>query len=562
MTRSRAVLALLAALVAGAFYLAVPPRAITLQDDTPLNAAIVRGAFHVHTTRSDGTGSVEEVAAAAGRAGLSFVVLTDHGDATRLPDAPRFYNGVLVIDGVEISTNGGHVVALGLSGAPFPLGGEPQDVVEDIARLGGVSIAAHPGSPKSELQWRGWKAPVDALEWINGDSEWRDEGVGAIARSLMAYPFRRVETLAALMDRPTEVLRQWDALLAQRPVVALAAGDAHARLGFGNDHNDKRPALHVPGYEQVFRAFSIAIPRLAMSGDAASDAAAIVTAIAEGNVYSGLDGLARPAAFSFIGASSGIRVGLGGRLPVGQPVEFTVASNAPADARIVLLKDGAVVAEAAGATLQHLAPPGPGVYRVEVMLQGAPGDPPAPWILSNPIYVRPPVAAVAPTPAKAGQTSIRYDNGPAEGWGVEKSARALGALDVLKAVGGTELSLRYGLGGTLSEGPFVALTMPAGDLSSYDRITFTARAARPMRVSVQLRTPRGSQGERWQRSVYLDETPRQRTVFFAEMTPQGPTTTAGPDLAGVRDVLFVVDTVNTAPGANGQLWIDQVSYGR
>ena len=39
-----------------------------------------RGAFHVHTTRSDGSGTVEEVAAAAQAAGLQFVVLTDHND--------------------------------------------------------------------------------------------------------------------------------------------------------------------------------------------------------------------------------------------------------------------------------------------------------------------------------------------------------------------------------------------------------------------------------------------------------------------------------------------------
>jgi hypothetical protein len=562
MTRSRFLLVVLLALAAGGLFLAVPPPAMVLPDDEALSASIVRGAFHVHTTRSDGTGTVEQVAAAAGRAGLHFVILTDHGDATRLPDAPRFYNGVLVIDAVEISTDGGHVSALGLTKVPFPLGGAPADVVEDIARFGGVSIAAHPGSAKPELRWSDWTSPVDGLEWLNGDSEWRDEGAGAIARALIAYPFRRAETLVTLTDRPTAVLRQWDELLAARPVVALAAGDVHARLGFSNEPYDNRPALHVPGYERVFRAFSIAIPRLAMSGDAASDAATIITAIVEGNVYSSLDGLARPGAFSFVGASGGIRVGVGGRLPVGQPVELTVASNAPADARIVLLKDGAMIAEAAGATLHHTAPAGPGVYRVEVTLPAAPGNPPVPWILSNPIYVRPPVGAVT-TPAAAGsQRSVQYADGPAVGWGLEKSARALGALDVLKAIGGTELSLRYALGGTRAEGPFVALTMPAGGLSAYDRLTFTARAVRPMRVSVQLRAPRGPEGERWHRSVYLDETARRVTVFFADMTPRGATSTPQPDLAGVRDVLFVIDTVNTAPGANGQLWIDEVSYGK
>ena len=40
----------------------------------------VYGAYHIHTLLSDGSGSVEEVAEAAARAGLSFVIITDHGN--------------------------------------------------------------------------------------------------------------------------------------------------------------------------------------------------------------------------------------------------------------------------------------------------------------------------------------------------------------------------------------------------------------------------------------------------------------------------------------------------
>ncbi len=111
--------------------------------------AVVRGAFHIHTERSDGTGTIEEVAAAAARAGLQFIILTDHGDGMRPPLAPAMHGGVLVLDGVEISTSGGHYVALGLPGAsPYRLAGEPRDVVEDVRRMGGFGVAAHPDSPK------------------------------------------------------------------------------------------------------------------------------------------------------------------------------------------------------------------------------------------------------------------------------------------------------------------------------------------------------------------------------------------------------------------------------
>ena len=92
------------------------------------------------------------------RAGLQFVILTDHGDGTE-PAPPAYVDGVLCIDGVEISTNGGHYVALGMSPAPYPLGGEPVAVVEDVARLGGFGIAAHPDSPKPSLAWTDWDVP-------------------------------------------------------------------------------------------------------------------------------------------------------------------------------------------------------------------------------------------------------------------------------------------------------------------------------------------------------------------------------------------------------------------
>ena len=91
----------------------LPPARI----DLPLPAddpALVAGVFHVHTNRSDGRSSPEEIAAAAARAGLKFVIFTDHGDGTAKPAAPVYHEGVLCLDGVEISTRGGHYIAVGL----------------------------------------------------------------------------------------------------------------------------------------------------------------------------------------------------------------------------------------------------------------------------------------------------------------------------------------------------------------------------------------------------------------------------------------------------------------
>src|SRR5688572_1844558 len=98
-----------AALVAAVVVLGLavrPPRppSATGGDDPDLRQRTIPGAFHVHSTHSDGSGTREEIAAAASRSGLRFVVFTDHGDGTRQPEAPWYSNGVLCLDAVEIST--------------------------------------------------------------------------------------------------------------------------------------------------------------------------------------------------------------------------------------------------------------------------------------------------------------------------------------------------------------------------------------------------------------------------------------------------------------------------
>ncbi len=221
MRRTLKALALAGVLLLAMLWAIAPPAArhLSLERD-PL---LVRGAIHVHTTVSDGAGTPDEVAAAAARAGLDFVILTDHGDGTRLPVPPRRVSGVLVIDAVEISTTGGHYLGLGLGQTPYRLAGEPRDVIEDVTRLGGFGIAAHPDSPKLELAWHEWQAPFQGLEWLNADSAWRDEPRSALVRTVVSYWLRPAEAVASLFDRPSRTLARWDALARRR------AGDCDCR---------------------------------------------------------------------------------------------------------------------------------------------------------------------------------------------------------------------------------------------------------------------------------------------------------------------------------------------
>jgi hypothetical protein len=556
----RALLAL-AVLLAGSIFVLLPPPALPIAPASP-PAPVLRGAIHVHTTNSDGSGTPDEVAAAAARAGLGFVILTDHGDATRAADSPRYRSGVLTIDAVEVSTSGGHVIALDLPRAPYPLRGEPDAVLEDLRRLGAMTIVAHPTSLKADLVWHGETQPFDGVEWLNGDSEWRDEPFTSLTRILFTYGFRAPESLALILDRPEHALAFWDRAARMRSVVGVGGSDAHAKIGGDLDHGGPA-AVHLPSYEQVFRTFSIGLPGLTLSRDAAADARAVLAAIRAGHVFTAIDAFAGPARLSFTASGPGVHAQAGDRVDAGMPLSLHAVVAAPEQApTLTLYRDGTAVATAMGARLDYQADGTPGVYRVEATLPVRRGGGPlAPWIVSNPIYVGPAVPFVAPaTPPELSSRALYRDG--ASPLAIERSDRSTGAIDVVKAVGGTQLSLRYALGGRLSDAPFVAFSTAAPEIAGYTGIRFMGRARQPMRVSVQLRASPEQGSGRWRKSVYLDDTDRVVMLPFSQFRPAESRLAPAAPLESIASVMFVIDTLNTALGTNGEFWIDDLAFVR
>src|SRR5438105_1394104 len=440
--------------------------------------------MHLHTRRSDGSGTPDEVAAAAARAGLQFIVLTDHGDATRPSDPPQYRSGVLCIDAVEITTNQGHYVALGLPRVPYPLGGESRDVVEDVTRLGGFGIVAHPDSDKPGLQWSEWTAPFEGMEWLNADSEWRDETRRRLGRALVTYPFRPAETIASLFGRPDKTLLRWDVLTQRRKIVSVAGSDAHARLGTQNDDTRGYGGswfVRVPSYEASLRTFSLRVTLDSrLSGNASADAVRLLAAIRAGHLFTAIDAIAAPAALEFSARTDQGSAGEGDRLDPHGRVRFAARVNAPSGGMIALRKNGNLVQQHPVPELTFDAPEGTGVYRIEVYLSGQAGTRPVPWIVSNPIYVEPAEwgrpYAMPPAPA--------IDSWPVQGgpWHVEHDDRSTGTfVQRVRPNGPVEFSYRLGEGARA--GQYVALVMSAGNaLKGHDRVAFHAAASTPMRV--------------------------------------------------------------------------------
>lgn len=569
MRRTLRVLAPIAVIAAIALWATLPaaPLPVRLDESESLRRRTEwRGAYHVHSDRSDGTGTIDEIARAAADAGLDFVVLTDHGDATRTPEPPSYRSAVLIIDAVEVSTTEGHYVVLGLDRpAPYRLGGPAAAVVDDVRWLGGFGLAAHPDSPRRSLSWRDRTAPVDGLEWFNADSAWRDEPRGRLAFRLLAYPFRPGGTVASLFDRPVDALGWWDATLASgRATVTLAALDAHARLGMrGTDDEEGLggAALEVPSYREMF---GIATNRVWLganvTGDAARDATLVVDAIRAGHAYSVIDPFARPGFLRASLLANGRRVQFGDRVRPGERLDGRVEIDGPAGAEIRLLHNGTVVERSSGPSLAVSQVLSAGSYRVEVHVPAS-GDRRAgmPWMVTNALTAWP---------------SDDTAPGAGAGNGVALDAGAPPAVDLAACRPEADVDssatwtrdetgayeFRYELSRSPSPFAAVACPLPLVD-GGTGALILEARAEPVMRVLTQVRAPAADRDLRWGSSVRLEAAASRQAVGRAQLLPVGREA-ASAHVAHADTLLLVIDRRHAPAGAVGRVTVTRVAASR
>lgn len=102
--------------------------------------------LHMHSRHSfDSALEVPEMLSRARRAGLDGVSITDHdsaeGSREALSIAPT---GLVVIPGVEFTTDAGHILAYFVTEVPDPPISDPVALVEWVHARGGVAVLAHP----------------------------------------------------------------------------------------------------------------------------------------------------------------------------------------------------------------------------------------------------------------------------------------------------------------------------------------------------------------------------------------------------------------------------------
>ena len=388
------------------------------------------GALHIHSTYSDGAGTVAQIAEAANQAGLDFLVLCDHSSLQARVDGQDGWHGrTLVLVGTEVTTDTGHLLALDVPDSFLPSSGDAVEAQKSILGSGGLGFVALPCDLKDH--WRDFDRFQDGigLEVFNLSAIARTKiNLPTLAEVWRRYRSRRpLRAFHLVSARPGRELKLWDTLttapgpgLPARRVVGIASLDAHAVMKFA------RRTFPFPTYEETFRTLRthlVTVQPLSHGevpeGDCAEagkqDAARVHAALAAGHCYMAYDNYADPTGFVFEAGPNSSLMGDAVTLPPcaaetnNQPLGITLIAQSPRTRSLVrLYKDGHLIAAARGGRLDY-AVAGPGVYRVEVFLYrtrlgslclGA-----KPWIFSNPIYVQPAPVASVPVPAPGSEAA-------------------------------------------------------------------------------------------------------------------------------------------------------------
>jgi hypothetical protein len=347
------------------------------------------GALHMHTTYSDGSGTVEDVARAAADAGLRWIIITDH-DTLEGRRFEGWLNDVLVVVGHEITPDRNHFLALNVDEV-IDNTLAPQDYIDAVYARGGFGIIVHPDERvenhfKGIYRWDDWSVdgpreragrPVGIELW-NHLSDWGEHLTPRNKELLFFFP-------RLGMSGPTpETLAWWDRLnMAGKRTFGVGGVDAHAikkRAPWGE--------VEVFGYEWTFSTLTnyLLLPE-PLASDPHAAVHQVYGALAAGSSYfvNRLDGDCPALVFH---AARGPSISSGDtdrQWPIGESPSLhdgplTLVADVALDAEVQLICDGRVLVRGLRALRQTITRPG--VYRLEAYRKGRP------WLYTNPIYVK------------------------------------------------------------------------------------------------------------------------------------------------------------------------------
>jgi hypothetical protein len=527
-----------------------------------------KGVVHIHTSLSDGRGSTAEVVSAARRKGLDFIVITDHNraDAEALNALAAEPGGPVVIVGSEVSTEAGHVLAIGIRPPAFRFSGTLREVLDDIRHLGGCAFVAHPTSPRAETSFTRENEPGSwGIEVVNGDSAAREAPPLALALAALRYPVNPSLSLGRTLGSFDPERALWDRLLSRRYAPAIGGADAHGRIPL-----TRTTSLPIPSYEALFglvhTVVNLSEP---LPGNKVVAQRRIVQALCAGESSIAIPTLADPMDFYFVARrADGSMASSGATVRFEPGLTILAGGSMPEEATVRLIESGRTLEEKSKI---DFAVARPGVYRVEARVKGRS----TPWILSNPISILTAESererARSAEPARVayieGATMIDRFEGPTP-FGAEHDKGSTVFEPILDPAGGrgrgAAARLSFRLNDKTVPPVWCALVdRSKRDLSAGQGVSFWMRADGEYRVWFQIRdqNPRSADEgtEAWFASVRTSTAWTLHTIPFASLRSINRTTDGAFDPSRVTHLVFVIDHGAMPYGSVGKVWIDDLA---
>ncbi len=327
---------------------------------------LYRGVYHVHSEFShDSKASLQYIIDIAKKAGLDFVVVTDHNNmnAKKALRVSLGKDEPLLIVGTEISTwRDGHLGVIGIHESPPDIE-STKEIVDLVHRQGGYAIPAHPFSLKKP--WTNWGIRnYDGMEvFCFSDFFYEKKWYELLFKS---FYLPSEEFLKSVVTVNPKNLKRWDQELSTgKRMSGFGAVDAHIKFRIGN---------FVA--ENLLMSFESVTMYVFAKERTEAD---ILEALAHGKSFIAFEIWGPANEFSFSASDGNISHSAGDTVSSESPIQIMV--NSPQSAKIKLIHNGIVIAENDGTVLTKNVTEA-GYYRAEVYLEGKL------WIISNPIYVR------------------------------------------------------------------------------------------------------------------------------------------------------------------------------
>jgi hypothetical protein len=541
----------------GVFLIAVGFSSLSFKqkaNDRPLPSYYKKGAFHIHSSFSDGRGGIDEISRDAKGSHLDFIILTDHG-RPNLPAsaATGRINDILLIGASEFSLNEGHLAAAGYRIPAYIFPPEAQEAIAEVNRDRGVTFISHPFDRK--IPWTGWQVrEFTGIEILSLYQLAKKVPIFKAVIFPLQYLFNADYALTQLITYPEKESRLWDSLNKQDKCFAIYALDAHAKLEISSKFQ-----LNFPTYAAMFKILTIYVKvENDLPKDPPQAAAAIIAAIRRGNFFNVIESLAPANGFeNYYREKDGRLVDMGGdaqssggTLIFKLPFNFTTA--------IVVKKDGEIFKTISANTRRELAIPilRAGVYRAEISLSSGRFKK-LPWIVANPIYIDRPAVQNKPSENVAGTILVDKENYfQVEKNSLSSAAMHWGAQGEEPPVISLHFTLQPEASGQIDFWVALAHRQKLTG-ANYQGFVFETRGSAPMRFWLQFRSGSGRSEAAYQHSFLVNEQWQKIVIPFSSFHRLYGQPTA-PDPARISSFFFLIDNGNAFAGTRGEIFFRQI----